>query len=163
MGTEGVHVPRLTVRDVLLRVGNVIDGGQTVREAAMMMDRLGVGSLLVESEGKLVGIVTERDLVVRVLATGLDHSNTRVRDVMSYPVIAVSPETPLEDAVMLMVSNGFRRLPVVDKEGKLLGMVTISEAARVLATAQRTVTGLFELLLRAAKPAEERTSAPMYG
>ncbi|MCS6788919.1 MAG: CBS domain-containing protein, partial [Aigarchaeota archaeon] len=98
-----------------------------------------------------------------VLATGLDHSNTRVRDVMSYPVIAVSPETPLEDAVMLMVSNGFRRLPVVDKEGKLLGMVTISEAARVLATAQRTVTGLFELLLRAAKPAEERTSAPMYG
>ncbi|MEN3047298.1 MAG: CBS domain-containing protein [Candidatus Caldarchaeales archaeon] len=163
MGTEGVHVPKLTVRDVLLKVGNVIDGNQTVREAAMMMDRLGVGSLLVESEGKLVGIVTERDLVVRVLATGLDHTNTRVRDVMSYPIIAVSPETTLEDAVMLMVNNGFRRLPVIDKEGRLLGMVTIGEAAKVLAAAQRTVTGLFELLLRVARPAEERTRTPMYG
>ncbi|MCS7095357.1 MAG: CBS domain-containing protein [Thaumarchaeota archaeon] len=163
MGTEGVHVPRLTVRDILFKVENVISGDQTVREAAMLMDRLGVGSILVESGGKLVGIVTERDLVVRVLATGLDHTNTKIKDIMSYPVIAVSPDTLLEDAVILMVNNGFRRLPVVDQEGKLIGIVTISEAARVLATTQKTVSNVFELLLKVARPGEEKKSTPMYG
>lgn len=163
MGTEGARVPRLTVKDVLFKVENVVSGEQTVREAAMLMDRLGVGSLLVESEGKLVGIVTERDLVVRVLATGLDHSNTKIKDVMSYPVISVSPDTLLEDAVILMVNNGFRRLPVVDQENRLIGIVTVSEAARVLAIAQRTAAGLFELLLKVARPGEEKKSTPMYG
>jgi len=157
------EIPRIKVRDVMMSAINVIDADRTVREACIMMDRLGVGSLLVERGGKLVGIVTERDFVVRVLATGLDHSKTRVGDVMSYPVIAVSPDSPIEEAVALMLSHGFRRLPVVDLDGKLLGMVTLSEAAKALLAYQKAVAEVIEMLIKAVKTKDEVAAKSMYG
>jgi len=162
MSGEG-EIPKIKVRDVMIPAINVIEAERTVREACIMMDRLGVGSLLVEREGKLVGIVTERDFVVRVLATGLDHSKTKVGDVMSYPVIAVSPDSPIEEAVALMLSHGFRRLPVVDLEGKLLGMVTLSEAAKALLAYQKAVTEVLEVLIKAVKTKDEVAAKSMYG
>lgn len=158
----GASVPKMSVGEIMLRVGNVVDAGITVREAAILMDRLDTGYLLVKSEDKLVGIFTERDAVRRVLATGLDHSRTKVADVMSFPVIGVSPETSVEDAVVLMAMHGFRRLPVVSKEGKLEGVVTITEAARALASMQKTIEELFHQLLHVVKTDEE-TKKPMYG
>ncbi len=158
----GDGVPKMRVGDIMLRVGNVVDAGISVREAAILMDRLDVGYLLVKSDDKLVGIFTERDAVRRVLATGLDHSRTKVKDVMSFPVIGVSPDTSVEDAVVLMATHGFRRLPVVSKEGKLEGVVTITEAARALASMQKTVEELLQQILRAVKT-EEETTKPMYG
>jgi CBS domain-containing protein len=162
MSGEG-EIPKIKVRDVMIPAINVIEAERTVREACIMMDRLGVGSLLVEREGKLVGIVTERDFVVRVLATGLDHTKTKVGDVMSYPVIAVSPDSPIEEAVALMLSHGFRRLPVVDLEGKLLGMITLSEAAKALLAYQKAVTEVFEVLIKAVKTKDEVAAKSMYG
>ncbi len=157
------EIPRIKVRDVMMSAINVIDADRTVREACIMMDRLGVGSLLVEKGGKLIGIVTERDFVVRVLATGLDHSKTKVGEVMSYPVIAVSPDSPIEEAVALMLSHGFRRLPVVDLDGKLLGMVTLSEAAKALLAYQKAVTEVIEMLIKAVKTKDEVAARSMYG
>lgn len=157
------EIPRIKVRDVMMSAINVIDADRTVREACIMMDRLGVGSLLVEKGGKLIGIVTERDFVVRVLATGLDHSKTKVGEVMSYPVIAVSPDSPIEEAVALMLSHGFRRLPVVDLDGKLLGMVTLSEAAKALLAYQKAVTEVIEMLIKAVKTKDEVAAKSMYG
>jgi len=162
MSGEG-EIPKIKVRDVMIPAINVIEAERTVREACIMMDRLGVGSLLVEREGKLVGIVTERDFVVRVLATGLDHSKTKVGDVMSYPVIAVSPDSPIEEAVALMLSHGFRRLPVVDLDGKLLGMVTLSEAAKALLAYQKAVTEVLEVLIKGVKTKDEVAAKSMYG
>jgi CBS domain-containing protein len=162
MSGEG-EIPKIKVRDVMIPAINVIEAERTVREACIMMDRLGVGSLLVERNGKLVGIVTERDFVVRVLATGLDHTKTKVGDVMSYPVIAVSPDSPIEEAVALMLSHGFRRLPVVDLEGKLLGMVTLSEAAKALLAYQKAVTEVLEVLIKAVKTKDEVAAKSMYG
>jgi CBS domain-containing protein len=162
MSGEG-EIPKIKVRDVMIPAINVIEAERTVREACIMMDRLGVGSLLVEREGKLVGIVTERDFVVRVLATGLDHTKTKVGDVMSYPVIAVSPDSPIEEAVALMLSHGFRRLPVVDLEGKILGMVTLSEAAKALLAYQKAVTEVLEVLIKAVKTKDEVAAKSMYG
>jgi len=159
----GDEIPRIKVRDVMMSAINVIDADRTVREACIMMDRLGVGSLLVEKGGKLIGIVTERDFVVRVLATGLDHSKTKVGEVMSYPVIAVSPDSPIEEAVALMLSHGFRRLPVVDLDGKLLGMVTLSEAAKALLAYQKAVTEVIEMLIKAVKTKDEVAARSMYG
>jgi len=162
MSGEG-EIPKIKVRDVMIPAINVIEAERTVREACILMDRLGAGSLLVEREGKLVGIVTERDFVVRVLATGLDHSKTRVSDVMSYPVIAVSPDSPIEEAVALMLSHGFRRLPVVDLDGKLLGMITLSEAAKALLAYQKAVTEVLEVLIEAVKTKDEVAAKSMYG
>jgi CBS domain-containing protein len=157
------EIPKIKVRDVMIPAINVIEAERTVREACILMDRLGAGSLLVEREGKLVGIVTERDFVVRVLATGLDHMKTRVGDVMSYPVIAVTPDSPIEEAVALMLSHGFRRLPVVDLEGKLLGMITLSEAAKALLAYQKAVTEVLEVLIKAVKTKDEVAAKSMYG
>jgi CBS domain-containing protein len=162
MPGEG-EIPKIKVRDVMIPAINVIEAERTVREACILMDRLGAGSLLVEREGKLVGIVTERDFVVRVLATGLDHTKTKVGDVMSYPVIAVSPDSPIEEAVALMLSHGFRRLPVVDLEGKLLGMITLSEAAKALLAYQKAVTEVLEVLIKAVKTKDEVAAKSMYG
>jgi CBS domain-containing protein len=162
MSGEG-EIPKIKVRDVMIPAINVIEAERTVREACIMMDRLGVGSLLVEREGKPVGIVTERDFVVRVLATGLDHTKTKVGDVMSYPVIAVSPDSPIEEAVALMLSHGFRRLPVVDLEGKLLGMITLSEAAKALLAYQKAVTEVLEVLIKGVKTKDEVAAKSMYG
>jgi len=157
------EVPKIRVRDVMIPAINVIGADRTVREACIMMDRLGVGSLLVERDGKLVGIVTERDFVVRVLATGLDHSKTKVGEVMSYPVIAVSPDSPIEEAVALMLSHGFRRLPVVDLDGRLLGMVTLSEAAKALLAYQKAISEVLEMLIKAVKTRDETAAKSMYG
>jgi len=162
MSGEG-EIPKIKVRDVMIPAINVIEAERTVREACIMMDRLGVGSLLVEREGKLVGIVTERDFVVRVLATGLDHTKTKVGDVMSYPVMAVSPDSPIEEAVALMLSHGFRRLPVVGLEGKLLGIITLSEAAKALLAYQKAVTEMLEVLIKAVKTKDEVATKFMYG
>jgi CBS domain-containing protein len=157
------EIPKIKVRDVMIPAINVIEAERTVREACILMDRLGVGSLLVEREGKLVGIVTERDFVVRVLATGLDHTKTKVGDVMSYPVIAVSPDSPIEEAVALMLSHGFRRLPVVGLDGKLLGMITLSEAAKALLAYQKAVTEVLDVLIKAVKTKDEVAAKSMYG
>jgi CBS domain-containing protein len=162
MSGEG-EIPKIKVRDVMIPAINVIEAERTVREACILMDRLGAGSLLVEREGKLVGIVTERDFVVRVLATGLDHSKTKVGDVMSYPVIAVSPDSPIEEAVALMLSHGFRRLPVVGLDGKLLGMITLSEAAKALLAYQKAVTEVLEVLIKGVKTKDEVAAKSMYG
>jgi CBS domain-containing protein len=157
------EIPKIKVRDVMIPAINVIEAERTVREACILMDRLGAGSLLVEREGKLVGIVTERDFVVRVLATGLDHTKTKVGDVMSYPVIAVSPDSPIEEAVALMLSHGFRRLPVVGLDGKLLGMITLSEAAKALLAYQKAVTEVLEVLIKGVKTKDEVAAKSMYG
>jgi CBS domain-containing protein len=162
MSGEG-EIPKIKVRDVMIPAINVIEAERTVREACIMMDRLGVRSLLVEREGKLVGIVTERDFIVRVLATGLDHTKTKVGDVMSYPVMAVSPDSPIEEAVALMLSHGFRRLPVVGLEGKLLGIITLSEAAKALLAYQKAVTEMLEVLIKAVKTKDEVATKFMYG
>ena len=82
---------------------------------------------------------------------------------MSYPVIAVSPDSPIEEAVALMLSHGFRRLPVVDLDGKLLGMVTLSEASKALLAYQKAVTELIEMLIKAVKTKDEVAAKSMYG
>lgn len=155
-------IPKLRVKDVMLPIRITINGERSVREAAIMMDRLGISSLLVVEEGKVVGIVTERDLVRRVLATSSDASKTKVKDIMSYPLVVTTPETPLEDAITLMVSNGFRRLPVVDEKNNLLGMLTMSVALQALVTTQKAYEEVLKTLLNVAKTEEEKSLA-MYG
>jgi CBS domain-containing protein len=82
---------------------------------------------------------------------------------MSYPVIAVSPDSPIEEAVALMLSHGFRRLPVVGLEGKLLGIITLSEAAKALLAYQKAVTEVLEVLIKAVKTKDEVATKFMYG
>ena len=98
----------------------------TVYEAACVMTRANCGSVLVIDTGNtLLGIVTERDLMTRVLAKALDPATTTVADIMTRNPRCVAPEMKVADAVLIMIERGFRHLPIVDRgrqdPGRVLG------------------------------------------
>src|SRR5881397_1998056 len=84
----------------------------------------GIGSLVVVQEGTAIGIVTERDLVAKVIADGLDPAKVLVRDIMSTPLITIQPNAKLTEAVRLMNEYKIRRLVVTGADGSLAGIVT---------------------------------------
>lgn len=101
----------------------------TVWEAACMMTGANCGSvLIVDTPGKLLGIVTERDLMTRVLAKALSPSTTLVSEVMTKNPHCVTPDTLVSDAVLLMIERGFRHLPIMAPHGKLLGVFSVRDA-----------------------------------
>jgi len=100
----------------------------SVRDAACVMTRANCGSVLImEPPDSLLGILTERDLMTRVLARGLDPDQTTTREVMTPNPICVPPETRVSDAVVLMLERGFRHLPLVAGT-KILGVFSVRDA-----------------------------------
>jgi CBS domain-containing protein len=103
--------------------------GATVHEAACVMTRAGVGSvLIVDPAASLLGILTERDLMTRVLAKGLDPATTLVSTVMTPHPHCVPPDMKVADAVLIMIERGFRHLPIVLSSGKILGVFSARDA-----------------------------------
>jgi len=104
----------------------------SVREAACVMTRANCGSVLImEPPDTLLGILTERDLMTRVLARGLDPEHTTAREVMTPNPICVTPETKVSDAVVMMLERGFRHLPLVTGTAtgtKILGVFSMRDA-----------------------------------
>lgn len=102
----------------------------TVHEAACVMTRANCGSVLILDNiaGTLLGILTERDLMTRVLAKALDPARTTVSAVMTHGPTCVGPETHVADAVLIMIERGFRHLPIVDASGKILGVFSVRDA-----------------------------------
>jgi CBS domain-containing protein len=101
----------------------------TVHEAACVMTRANCGSvLIIEVGGPLLGIVTERDLMTRVLAKALDPSATTVTQVMTRNPRCVPPQMKVADAVLIMIERGFRHLPIVDHHDKILGVFSVRDA-----------------------------------
>jgi signal-transduction protein with cAMP-binding, CBS, and nucleotidyltransferase domain len=124
----------------------------TARDAAVAMKARAVGSLVVMRDGDPVGIVTDRDLLERVVADGRDAGETNTADVMSQPLHVADSEDPLDRIVELMSAHGIRRVPVV-RVGELVGIVALDDvlaevteelhdlaegARRELSTAQRS-------------------------
>ncbi|HEU4430029.1 MAG TPA: CBS domain-containing protein [Myxococcota bacterium] len=104
----------------------------SVREAADAMRASGAGSLVVlDEETHPVGILTDRDLLERVIADGRDVGATRVCDVMTQPLQVASPDDPLDRVVEVMSANGVRRVPIV-RNGALTGIVTLDDALAAL-------------------------------
>jgi CBS domain-containing protein len=103
----------------------------TIEKAAQRMKQLHCGCLVVISRGKLVGIVTERDLVQRVIAEAKSFRRTLVSQIMSKPVITIAPDATVSDAAKLMLKNGIRRL-AVSKGSRLVGMLTTTDYAKYL-------------------------------
>lgn len=101
----------------------------TVYTAACVMTRANCGSVLViDTANTLLGIVTERDLMTRLLAKSLDPATTTVADIMTRNPHCVVPETKVADAVLLMIERGFRHLPIVTDANKILGVFSVRDA-----------------------------------
>jgi len=101
----------------------------SVRDAACIMTRANCGSvLIVDTPGSLLGIVTERDLMRRVLAKALNPETTQVSEVMTRNPQCIAPETRVADAVLIMIERGFRHLPIVNAQAKILGVFSVRDA-----------------------------------
>ena len=130
-------MPDKTVRDAMTASPTAIAGDKSVVEAARAMTTENVGSLPVVDEQKLVGIVTDRDLVTHVLAKDLDPHKVPVADVATQDPVSVSPDESLDTALQRMADEQVRRLPVVE-DGRLVGILAQADVSR---TAQPESTG----------------------
>ena len=112
-------------RDVLS-----IEGEATVFDAIKRMVEANVGSLLVFEDGKLAGIVTERDYLRRVALEGRTEKETPVRDIMSAPLVYVTPDTSLDECMGVMTERRIRHLPVLGADRGVLGVVSIGDLVK---------------------------------
>lgn len=118
-----------TVSEVMTRGVRTLSPSDTVVLAAQAMDELNVGVIPVCDGEKLVGIVTDRDIVVRGVAQERDGKSTRLSDVMSTHVRCATEDQDVEDVLDEMADTQIRRMPVVDKEQRLVGIISLGDIA----------------------------------
>ena len=118
-----------SVRDAMTANPCAIDADKPVAYAAKMMKDEDVGLAPIVEGDRLVGTVTDRDIVTRVVAEGRDPGSTTVRDVASTDVVTVDPQQNLDEAMRLMARHQVRRLPVVEEDGRLVGVVSQGDIA----------------------------------
>ncbi len=102
----------------------------TVKEAVEMMNKHGIGCLIAIKNGKPIGIMTERDILKRVIPESKNPEKAQVSEVMSTPLIAGGPDMYVEDAARLMFKKNIKKLPIMEN-GKLVGLLTLSDIARI--------------------------------
>jgi len=113
----------IIVGDVMKRGVITATPSMTVKEAAVIMGRVGIGGMTVVSEGKVVGIFTEGDIISDILAKGKEYKSVRIKQIMKHPVRTIPPDTDIEKAAIIMRDLQIERLPVVQR-GKLVGIIT---------------------------------------
>jgi CBS domain-containing protein len=124
-------MPDMRVGDVMTASPSTIESDEYVIAAARRMLSEDVGSLPVVDGEELVGMVTDRDLVINVLAKDLDPNKTQVAEVCSQDPVFAEPGEPLEEALALMASERVRRLPVLS-DGRLVGILAQADVARAV-------------------------------
>ena len=122
----------MRVADVMSRHVEFIEADAPVQEAAVLMGELDVGGRPVGAAERLEGVLTDRDILYRVVARGLDCGAVRVRDVLTTPVLSCRAEDDVRDAMDLMAAHHVRRLPVRDAAGRVVGWVTLADLSRRL-------------------------------
>jgi CBS domain-containing protein len=118
------------IRDVMSSNVCSVDADKTVAYAAKMMRDEDVGLAPVVEGDRLVGTLTDRDIALRVVAEGKDPQSTSVREVASTDLVTIDPEQTLDEALRLMAQHQVRRLPVVEEDGRLVGVVAQADVAR---------------------------------
>ena len=118
------------VKEVMTRNVESARPEMTVKEVAQIMKDRNIGSLPVADQRHVEGLITDRDITIRIVAEGRDPSATRVADVMSRDVVSVKEDDPLENAERLMHDRQLRRLPVVNEQGELTGYLAMARIAR---------------------------------
>ncbi len=118
-----------TVRSVMSHLPITVPPTASILEAASVMRESHIGDVLVMQDGKLAGLVTDRDIVVRVVARARDPKTTLVGEVCTEPLVTTHPDTRLEEVESAMRERAIRRMPVVNDLGEPVGMVSLGDLA----------------------------------
>jgi CBS domain-containing protein len=141
----------MIVRDIMTRDVEVVRPDSAIQEAASKMKSLDVGSLPVCDNRRLLGVVTDRDIAVRAVAAGRDPKTTPVSETMTPELIYCFEDEPLREAAKLMERYQIRRLPILDREKHLVGIVSLGDLA--VETGNEKLSGtVLEEISEPAKP-----------
>jgi CBS domain-containing protein len=125
-----------TVREIMTEFVQTIPTGSTVTDAAKIMSEVGIGSIVVVQNDKPLGMLTERDIVTKVASQNLIPSQVPVEKIMSYPIMTIEPERIIDEAALMMSTYKIRRLVVVGKDDRILGIVTTMDIASWLSRSE---------------------------
>lgn len=140
---------RLKVKDKMTKSVAYVDPNTNVVEVAQLMQKHNVGSIPVYDQTGVIGIVTDRDIVVRNVAHGKTPKDTKVQDVMTSQVTTVTPEMDMDEVSKIMAQQQIRRVPVVENN-QIVGMLALGD----MATDMRFDTEASEALSEISKPAK---------
>jgi len=117
------------IRNVMTPNPTTVEPSTPVIEAARIMKEQDVGPVPVTEGGRLIGVVTDRDITLRIVAEGKDPQSTTVGEIASRDLVTIDPQQNLDEALRLMAEHQVRRLPVVEEDGKLVGIVAQADIA----------------------------------
>ena len=120
----------MNVKDIMVGEVITVEADSTVKDAVKLMNKHEIGCLIVEEEEKVVGIVTERDFLKRIIEDSRDPEKTKISEIMTNPLIVGSVNMKIEDAIKNMFTYKIKKLPVVEN-GHLVGLVTLTDIARI--------------------------------
>jgi CBS domain-containing protein len=119
----------MKIKELMTDKVRAIGADATVRQAAGEMASIDIGALPVTREGKIVGMITDRDIAVRAVGEGLDPESTPTGKVMTPDVFTVSADEDVTEAARVMRDKQVRRVPVMDKDQRLVGMFSVADLA----------------------------------
>jgi CBS domain-containing protein len=119
-----------TIRDLMTRSPRTVDTAGSAVDAARLMRDEDVGLIPIVESDRLVGTITDRDIAVRLVAEGKSPEKTRVADIASRELVTIDPDQDVDEALRLMAKHQVRRLPVVEEDGKLVGIVAQADIAK---------------------------------
>ena len=122
----------MKVAEVMTRGLDPVDPDATVQEAATQMAELDVGAVVIGTENEISGILTDRDILLRVVVDGRNPAEVKVREVMSATVYACAADDIVESVLSVMRERQVRRMPVYDENGRPVGIVTLGDLARAV-------------------------------
>ena len=118
----------MQIRDVMTTDVKTLSPDQSIREAAALMADIDSGALLVNDQNRLIGMITDRDIAIRAVAKGLD-CDTPIREVMSKTIRYCFDDESVQDVAQNMAENEMRRMPVLNREKRLVGVVSLGNIA----------------------------------
>ena len=134
----------MKVSELMAKHVEFIDPDASVQDAASMMGELDVGALPIGTAEDLKGVITDRDILYRVVAEGKDPRRTQVINVATSTIFSCKPEDPVKTAMDVMASQNVRRLPVLDDSNKVVGWITLSDLSRHLLVESEVVQNVLK-------------------
>lgn len=121
----------MELKDIMVKNVVTAEADESVKEAAKRMNLYGIGCLIVVDKGKVVGIFTERDILIKVVEASKNAGKTKVSEIMSTKLVVGSPDMDVVDAARMMLQKKIKKLPVVT-DSKLVGLVTFTDIVRTV-------------------------------